>query len=92
MLGGEYLMTNKTLKQMIESPPTTWEMTDDELIEELSRNGWIWDDVSMSRMEREIAITQEAVRRILAHVVGKSLDGTGVDDGGVPDASHIIDR
>lgn len=56
-----------TLKQMMESPPILWEMSDEEMIGELSRNGWDWDEDAASSMKKEIAIIQEALRRILKH-------------------------
>lgn len=52
--------------------PTLWDMPDEELIEELSRNGWDWDDGS-TQMQKEIALIQEALRRILAHVTDEKV-------------------
>jgi hypothetical protein len=57
---------------MIEHHPITWEMTDEELIEELGRNGWDWDN-GRTPMEQEIAIIQEALRRILQHVTDEKI-------------------
>lgn len=53
---------------MAESSPILWEMSDEDLISELSRNGWYWDDDVGSSTKKEIAIIQEALRRILRHV------------------------
>lgn len=57
---------------MIESTPELWEMSDECLIGELSRNGWDWDDDAPSSTKKEIALIQEALRRILQHQIDES--------------------
>jgi hypothetical protein len=66
-------MKPMTLKQMIESPPELWEISDDKLVSELSRNGWDWERYAASSIEKEIATIQEALRRIIQH----QIDGGG---------------
>ena len=44
-------------------------LTDEEVIEELSRKGWVWDHPHATSAERQIALIQEALRRILQHQI-----------------------
>jgi hypothetical protein len=43
--------------------------SDEEVTEELSRNGWIWDHPHATPAERQIALIQEVLRRILQHQI-----------------------
>lgn len=51
------------------TPAPIYKMPDEEVIEELSRNGWIWDHPHTTSVERQIVLIQEALRRILQHQI-----------------------
>lgn len=43
------------------------DLTDEDIAEELTRDGWLWGDGNASPEERAIALTHEALRRIMIH-------------------------
>lgn len=45
--------------------PHIWELTDDEIVEELSRIGWVYGTLNALPEERAMALSHEALRRIL---------------------------
>jgi len=51
--------------------PDLWSLSDEEIAEELGRAGWLREAHGASRMEQEMALTQEALRRILKRLIEK---------------------
>jgi len=45
--------------------------SDEEVVEELGRAGWYRTAPGASRMEKEISLTQEALRRILKRLIAE---------------------
>lgn len=51
------------------------EMTDEELIIALGgRSEWDWHNVIATPMDRDIALIQETLRRILKHITNEEID------------------
>jgi len=54
---------------MMSYTPDLWSLSDEEIAEELGRDGWCREAPGVSRMEQEMALTQEALRRILKRLI-----------------------
>ena len=54
---------------MMSDTPDLWSLSDEEITEELGRAGWCREVPGASRMEQEMALMQEALRRILKRLI-----------------------
>ena len=49
--------------------PELWNLTDEEIAEELSRMSWYWDSPGLPEEVRQTALLHEGLRRILLSLI-----------------------
>jgi len=62
---------NETRRVTMSDTPDLWTLSDEEIAEELGRAGWCREAPGASRMEQEMALMQEALRRILKRLIAE---------------------